>query len=633
MDFEYYQQQTKHNIMKRHFISFLTFTLIASYAIQAQTSYLDSAPRLIVRGDDMGSFHAANVASIDTYKNGIETSIELMVVTPWFPEAVKMLRETPGVEVGLHLTITSEWDGVKWRPLTHCPSLTDNNGYFYPMMSPNKDYPGQSITENNWDLKEIEKEFRAQIELALTNLPNINHLSGHMGSMRFVPEVSELVNRLADEYDLIVIDRNDTREKYQVEFVGYDGSNKTFADKEESFIKMLNSLQPGRSYLFIDHPALDNEEMCAVGHIGYEWVAEDRQGVTDLFKSSRVKQVIEERGIRLVTHSNIARSLPRENPGKALAKAVNNYWKAVHKESQDIHSMMIVQHGKVVAEQWQSEGSPDKSHIMNSVSKTFTATAIGFAVSEGRLKVTDKVISFFPEQLPAVISDNLRELEIRHLLTMSTGQIQEPPRSNDPDNGKTWVTTFFETPIVHKPGSVFAYNSVATYMLSAIIQKVTGEKLTDYLYPRLFRPLGITGVEWLESPQGINTGGWGLFVKTEDMAKLGQLILQKGKWNGKQLLPESWIAEATSSQIASLPAGMTEEKVKESKMSSKTSDWLQGYGYQMWRCRHNAVRADGARGQFIIILPDKDAIIAITANQNDMQAEINLVWKHILPAL
>jgi len=127
--------------MKRHFISFLIFTLIASCVIQAQTSYLNSAPRLIVRGDDMGSFHAANVASIDTYKNGIETSIELMVVTSWFPEAVKMLRETPGVEVGLHLTITSEWDGVKWRPLTHCPSLTDNNGYFYPMMSSNKDYP------------------------------------------------------------------------------------------------------------------------------------------------------------------------------------------------------------------------------------------------------------------------------------------------------------------------------------------------------------------------------------------------------------------------------------------------------------------------------------------------------------
>ena len=167
-------------------------------------------------------------------------------------------------------------------------------------------------------------------------------------------------------------------------------------------------------------------------------------------------------------------------------------------------------------------------------------------------------------------------------------------------------------------------------MLSAIIQKETGEKVINYLYPRLFRPLGIVGATWEESPQGINCGGWGLYLKTEDLAKMGQFFLQKGKWNDKQLLLESWIEEATTSKIASLPAGMRPENLK---MKPKDSDWLQGYGYQMWRCRHNAVRADGANGQYIIILPEQDAVIAMTANIGDMQAEINLIWKYILPAL
>ena len=137
-------------------------------------------PRLIVRGDDMGSSHASNIACLDSYKNGIETSIEIMAVAPWFPEAARLLRENPGVDVGLHLTITSEWDNIKWRPLTSCPSLTDDNRYFFPMVQPNPNYPRLAITENKWKIDEIEQEFRAQIELALKNIPHLSHLSGHM---------------------------------------------------------------------------------------------------------------------------------------------------------------------------------------------------------------------------------------------------------------------------------------------------------------------------------------------------------------------------------------------------------------------------------------------------------------------
>jgi CubicO group peptidase (beta-lactamase class C family) len=322
--------------------------------------------------------------------------------------------------------------------------------------------------------------------------------------------------------------------------------------------------------------------------------------------------------------------LPRSTPQaqQVARRGISGFLEAAKKNKMDIHSLMIVRHGNVITEQWFGDNAPDKLHALYSVSKTFTATAIGFAVSENKLQVTDKVISFFPDKLPAVVSDNLKELNIKHLLTMSVGHdvklVDQACRTEN-----DWMKVFLSAPIEKKPGTEMMYNSIATYMLSAIIQKVTGEKLIDYLTPRLFLPLGITGVTWEESQQGVNLGGWGLSVKTEDMAKLGQLFLQKGKWNDRQLLPEAWIEEATTSHIASLPSGTTRENLK---IKPADSDWLQGYGYQMWRCRHNAVRADGAYGQYIIILPGKDAVIAVTANISDMQAEINLVWEHLLPA-
>ena len=589
-------------------------------------------PCLIIRADDMGSFHAANVACMEAYKNGVETSIEVMVVTPWFPEAVRMLRENPGIDVGLHLTFTSEWDNVKWRPLTHCPSLTDKNGYFLPMMTPNPAYPGLAITENKWDLAEVEREARAQIELALRNIPWISHVSGHMGATGFAPEVVALMKRLAEEYDLPMIDRVGAMEEYDFSYRGYDGPSRTPAEKEASFLRMLDKLESGERYMFIDHPALDNDEMRTVGHIGYEHVAADRQGVTDLLTSDRVKQALREKGIKLISYNDLTKSLPRGESSKAMDKAFDKYLKAVADAGQDLHSIMIVQRGKVIKERWLGEGAWNKPHVLNSVSKTFTATAVGFAVAEGKLRLTDKVISFFPDQLPAEISPNLEKLEVRHLLTMSSGHDVDPtPLTRGEDSQELdWVRTFLAAPLTHEPGTFFVYNSLGTYMLSAIVQKVTGEKVIDYLYPRLFRPLGIVGVTWQESPQGINCGGWGLYLKTEDLAKMGQLFLQKGTWNGKRLLPESWIDEATRSHIASLPAGTRREELT---IKPKDSDWLQGYGYQMWRCRHDAVRADGANGQYIIILPEQEAVIAMTANIGDMQAEINLVWKYLLPAL
>ena len=260
------------------------------------------AQELVIRIDDMGALHSVNEASIDVYKNGIAQSVEVLAVGAWFPEAVKMLKETPGLDVGIHLAITSEWENVKWRPLTACPSLVDENGYFFPMMGPNPAYPGQSIMENmaNFDINEIEKEFRAQIELALKNIPQITHISGHMYSTAFSPEVIAVVQKLSDEYNLPSIDRAEAFKQYNFGYIGYDGPKATSEEKIESFIKALDKMEKGKRYLFVDHPAYNDSEMQTVMHIGYEDVAVDRQGVTDLLKSPEVRKAIEEREIKLI---------------------------------------------------------------------------------------------------------------------------------------------------------------------------------------------------------------------------------------------------------------------------------------------------------------------------------------------
>ena len=320
-------------------------------------------------------------------------------------------------------------------------------------------------------------------------------------------------------------------------------------------------------------------------------------------------------------------ALPRSVPEVegVSSEGIVSFLEAVGNSKHELHSFMFLRHGKVIAEGWWNPYQPDLKHSMYSVSKSFTSTAVGFAVSEKRLTVNDKVISFFPDDLPNPVSPYLSELTVKDLLSMAVGQEPDPTATAVVE--KNWVKKFLATPLVHKPGTKFLYNTLATYMLSAIVQKVTGEKVIDYLKPRLFTPLGIQGIDWEVGPEGINTGGWGLRLKTEDMAKFGQLYLQKGSWKGRQLLPKEWIAEATSSQIEQPAQWIAPGTKKDS------SDWLQGYCYQFWRCRHDAFRADGAFGQFIIVMPDEDAVIVVTAETSDMQDEINLIWKNLLPAL
>lgn len=319
-------------------------------------------------------------------------------------------------------------------------------------------------------------------------------------------------------------------------------------------------------------------------------------------------------------------SLPRSTPeAEGVSSAgLLTFLDSAAADRHEFHSIMILRHGKVIAEGWWAPYRPDFRHTLYSTSKSFTSTSVGFAVSEKLLSVDDKVVSFFPDQLPDTVSPFLAEMSVRDLLTMSAGQAPDPT-GKITSSSQQWVKDFLATPVLKEPGTEFLYNSMATFMLSAIVQKVTGEKIADYLRPRLFEPLGIEGYDWEESPEGINSGGWGLRIKTEDMARFGQLYLQKGMWNGKQVIPAEWVEEATTFKIDQAPDALPEVKAK--------SDWMQGYCYQFWRSRNNAFRADGAYGQYIIIMPEKDAVVAITCESPDMQDEINLVWDYILPAM
>jgi chitin disaccharide deacetylase len=274
------------------------FILIAGLLVTISISA--QPPRLIIRGDDMGYSHSGNQAIMKCAAFGLQTSIEVIVPSPWFPEAVKLLKQNPLLDVGIHLAITSEWDNVKWRPVTDCRSLKDADGYFYPMIWPNPAYPGRAVMQQQWTMADLEKEFRGQIELALKYLPKISHVSAHMGCTALNDSSKALVRRLVREYGLDI----DT-EKAGVKYISYKGAHKTLAEKLRSFLAMLDDLKAGETYMFVEHPGFDSPELRAISHIGYEDVATDRQGVTDLFTSDVVKQAIQKKGIKLISYADL----------------------------------------------------------------------------------------------------------------------------------------------------------------------------------------------------------------------------------------------------------------------------------------------------------------------------------------
>lgn len=318
-------------------------------------------------------------------------------------------------------------------------------------------------------------------------------------------------------------------------------------------------------------------------------------------------------------HASPVHRLPRSTPEAegVPSAALLEFVEAADARIDGLHSLMLVRHGRVIAEGWWAPYTADDRHMLYSLSKSFTSTAVGLAIAEGKLGLHDPVVSFFPEEAPTAPGPHLGEMRVRDLLIMSTGHHAEAIAdfaAHTPDP----IRRFLEQPVAHKPGSFFLYNSPATFMQSAIVQKVTGQNLVDFLRPRLFEPLGIADPEWEMTPDGIAVGASGLSIRTEDIACFGQLYLQRGVWHGRQLVPAAWIEEATARQT--------------SNGSNPSSDWDQGYGYQFWRCRPGFARADGAFGQFCFIMPQHDAVLVLTSGVRDMQAVMNLVWEKVLPA-
>jgi CubicO group peptidase (beta-lactamase class C family) len=327
--------------------------------------------------------------------------------------------------------------------------------------------------------------------------------------------------------------------------------------------------------------------------------------------------------------------------------AVLEFIRAVEQHTHPLDSVqgfMLLRHGNVASEGWWTPYGPQSPHSLYSLSKSFTSTAIGLAVEEGLLTVDDRVLEFFPDDAPANPSENLKAMRVRHLLSMNTGHQEDTTahvfrdlyqvslfgqraRRQPETSGQmvqseddNWPRSFLSLPVQYQPGTWFVYNTAATYMLSAIITRLTGQPLLEYLRPRLLDPLGIESATWETDPRGVNIGGSGLHIKTEEIARFGQMYLQKGTWDGRRIVTEQWIAEATSSH-------------SDNSNTQTNPDWTVGYGYQFWRCRHNGYRGDGAFGQYCIVMPEQNAVLAMIGGVRNMQAVLDNVWEHLLPAM
>ena len=313
--------------------------------------------------------------------------------------------------------------------------------------------------------------------------------------------------------------------------------------------------------------------------------------------------------------------LPRSAPEMQgiSSEGISKFMQAIKDSRQEFHSLMILRHGHVVAEGWWDPYSSEHRQQLYSLSKSFTGTAIGLAVGEGLISVDDPVIKFFPDILPDPISDNLAALKIRHLLSMTVGHGKDSILILEASAaGVPWEKTFLSLPVVFEPGSQFMYNSGASFMLSAIIKKATGQPAHHYLKARLYNPLNIINATWGANWEGINMGASHLRMPTEDIAKFGQLYLQNGVWDGNQVISSDWVAQASAKHIDN---------------GKNDSSWGYGYGYQFWLNPPGGYRADGAFGQYSMILPKQDAVVAITSESISTKDTMQIVWDVLIPEM
>lgn len=309
--------------------------------------------------------------------------------------------------------------------------------------------------------------------------------------------------------------------------------------------------------------------------------------------------------------------LPRSTPeAEGISSTALRKFAEALRGLDSVHSVMVMRHGRVVAEGWKKPYGPETPHMLFSLSKSFTSCAVGFACAEGKLSLDARLVDLFRDKLPECYDPKFETMRIRHLLSMTSGH--DHCTMADMQHAPDWEQAFFRTTPVYEPGTHFCYNSGASYMLSAAVVRATKESLCDYLRPRLFEPLGIAPRLWELSPQGIETGGWGFNLTTEEIASFAQCLLDGGRRDGRQVIPAEYLAQATSIQ-------------SDNSMNDQP-DWKVGYGFQFWRCRHNAFRGDGAFGQYAIAMPEQGIAIAITSGLRNMQQILDLVWNFVLPA-
>lgn len=310
-------------------------------------------------------------------------------------------------------------------------------------------------------------------------------------------------------------------------------------------------------------------------------------------------------------------SFERVTPEKVglSSTKVLDFLELCKKRGLQLHSIMFVRNGKVFAESWWRPYNKDSKHPMHSFTKSLTSTAIGFAVQEGILTLDEKLADIFPEYLPEVVSENLAKCTIRDVLIMGSGHTTGPNA-----HGKDWIKKWLAHPIEREPGTYFLYDSTGTHLLCAILKKKTGLNMTEYLYERLFKKIGMGEVPCFQTADGIDAGGSGSKLTTEQMALFIQFVLNKGSWNGEQLLNSEWFDAALAKQI-------------DTKHSNSIPDWYLGYGYQFWMCQpEGVVRADGAFGQFGIIYPDKNAFFIIQGSSTNNFEVLQSIWDTFIGA-
>lgn len=307
----------------------------------------------------------------------------------------------------------------------------------------------------------------------------------------------------------------------------------------------------------------------------------------------------------------LVRSTPEEQ-GVSSA-AILAFLEEVAAAGRELHSFMLMRNQRVIAEGWWWPYRPDRIHMTHSLTKSVTAVAVGLALDEGRFDLQDKVVSFFPEFVPANASANLRAMTVGDLLTMRCGHDEETSGSVWRPIRSSWVAEFFKIPVVHTPGSHFQYTSAASYMLSAIVTKTTGQSMADYLTPRFFEPMGIDRWHWDTSPGGISPGGNGLSWNTAASVKLGALHSNMGEWSGKRVLSEQWVRAATTKQAE--------------------GDGDGAYGYQWWMGPGNAYYALGLFTQMTVVFPEHDTTLAVFSAIDGSKKLKPFIWKHFPAAL